>query len=838
MVEIRVNSWSELEELLRAGIVEPVRIVVDGVCIGDLHPKQNECNIDRAISVREAVPANYGALTAPVSVSNTSNFPPKSSLEAAVDLLILENQQHQITTQAAYSSEEKFSHFFNYSPTPTRIEDWSEAKAFLNAQLSRHFSVPIKQLSTQACDTFLEANPVVVNDCLSRVEVVDFNPSFLALIDASHEPDYASQIGSLLSPSTRSDMIKLLSDILVSEDVISGQLRIRRLDGGERHVQLQYLPLQNDSDEHSRVIVTYLDITENKRLKELIITHDSNNESDGRVTYAFNSIREGVITTDNQGNIKTLNDTARRLLSWDDGYQGKIIHEVFSPFNTSFDNIQLLYDACSISKAAVECDSHSLVETKSGLELWVTYSVTPIVSGNLISEFVVMFHDVSESQSLLERLRLQTCKDALTNLYNRQEFEKQIKISLDSAKRKGHTHAFLLVDLDQFKVINESCGHHAGDELLRQISKLLETKVRAYDIVARMGGDEFAIMLKNCGDEGAMSIANSILDSIRAFRFVWDGKIFTLTSSIGIVLLADNIKHVQTALSYADFAVHAAKDAGKNRIQLYDKNQKNLAYQHEQLEWVTKINYALEHDLMVLCSQEICPISYAAGKDVHFELLIRMLATDGSLISPGEFLPAAERYNLMPKVDRWVIKRAFTWLAANAGKRIKLGLCSINLSGHSISDETFFQYVEEQFQTTGIPGNLICFEITESMAIYNLSQTLQFIHKFKAYGCKFALDDFGSGFSSYGYLKSLPVDFLKIDGGFVRQMVSDPIDYAMVKSINEVGHVMNTMTIAEFVENEETLSKLKEIGVDFVQGFGIGKPELLSFHQDATHRTA
>jgi len=815
MVEIRVNRWGELEDVFRSGVVEPVRVIVAGVCVGDLYPAESD----------DDSPDNDGLS--------------KSPLEAAVELLIKENQQHHATSEAVFSSEEKFSHFFNYSPTPTRIEDWSNAKAFLKAELRRNdASLTLGQLSVSACEAFLNENPQIVSQCLSYVDVVDFNPAFLTLIDASHEPTYATRIGELLASSEMTDIVRLLSDILVSNDVISGQLRLRRLDGGERSVQLQYLPIQSAADEHGRVIVTYLDITEHKRLKELIEKQDSSTDIPGRVSYALSSIKEGVITTDSQGCIKTLNDAAKRMLSWDNGYEGRAIQEVFSPFNTSFDNIQLLYDACAISKTAVECDSHSLVETNDGNELWVTYSVSPISSEEGVSEFVVMFHDVSESQSLLERLRLQTCKDALTNLYNRQEFEKQIKISLDSAKRKGHTHAFLLVDLDQFKVINESCGHHAGDELLRQIARLVEAKVRAYDIVARMGGDEFAIMLKNCGSDGAMSIANSILDSIRAFRFVWDGKIFTLTSSIGIVLLSDNIKHVQTALSYADFAVHAAKDAGKNRIQLYDKNQKNLAYQHEQLEWVTKINYALEHDLMVLCSQLISPISFAAGTDVHFELLIRMLAKDGSLIAPGEFLPAAERYNLMPKIDRWVIKRAFTWLAANAGKRTKVGLCSINLSGDSLSDEMFFQYVEEQFQTTGIPGNLICFEITESMAIYNLSQTLRFIHKFKAYGCKFALDDFGSGFSSYGYLKSLPVDFLKIDGGFVRQMVSDPIDYAMVKSINEVGHVMNTMTIAEFVEDEETLLKLKEIGVDFVQGYGIGKPELLSFELEVKNKLA
>ncbi|OUS23597.1 hypothetical protein A9Q99_26465 [Gammaproteobacteria bacterium 45_16_T64] len=796
MVEIKVNSWGELDKVICRVVSEPTSLFVANELIGILVPPQS--------SNKEGI--------------NSSHISP---LKTAVNLLIKETKNCYEAENIASLNEDKFSHFFNYSPAPTRIENWHYAKSFLKAELVRR--------KNNDCEALLLSNPHIISECLSRVVVVDFNPSFLCLIDSSQDTAPAQKVDSLLAPSSTLSIAKLLTEIVESNDVVSGQVKVRKLDGGERYIQIQFLPVQDVDSQNEKVIVTYTDITEHKRLNEIISAAESHPESNRKVKFALDNINQGVITTDRQGRVTQLNVVAQKLLHCDSSVSGQPIEDIFSPFNTSFDNIQLLYDACLISKSAVECDSHSLVEIKEGIELWVTYSVSPVLKNGEIVEFVVIFHDVSESQSLLERLRLQTSKDALTNLYNRQEFEKQIKISLDSAKRKGHGHSFLLVDLDQFKVINESCGHHAGDELLRQLARLLESKVRTYDVVARMGGDEFAIMLKNCNEVGANSIAESILESIREFRFVWDGKIFSLTASIGIVLISSAIKHVQTVLSYADFAVHAAKDGGKNRIQLYDKNQKNLAHQHEQLEWVTKINYALEHDLLVLSSQKICPISTAAGTQTHFEMLVRMLGQDGKIIPPGAFLPAAERYNLMPQIDRWVIKSAFRWLAANAGKRsVYTGLCSINLSGHSISDETFFQFVDEQFQRTKIPGNLICFEITESMAIYNLAQTLEFIHKFKAFGCKFALDDFGSGFSSYGYLKSLPVDFLKIDGSFVRQMINDPVDLAMVKSINEVGHVMNTMTIAEFVENDETLHKLKEIGVDFAQGYGIGEPELLT----------
>lgn len=284
-------------------------------------------------------------------------------------------------------------------------------------------------------------------------------------------------------------------------------------------------------------------------------------------------------------------------------------------------------------------------------------------------------------------------------------------------------------------------------------------------------------------------------------------------------------------LAYADAAVYAAKEAGGNRVQVYDAGHELVARHQNQLHWFSRIHSALESNRFVLYAQKIDALSVQAKKDgLHYELLIRMLGEEGEIIPPGEFLPAAERYNLMPLIDRWVVRNAFQWIAVNAGKRQAIGLCSINVSGASLCDEQFCDFVLKQFHEFHLAGEKICFEITETMAIQNLQKTLEFMEKMKALGCRFSLDDFGAGFSSYGHLRSLPVDFVKIDGQFVKQMANDPIDFAMVKSINELGHLMQRQTIAEFVEDDFTIEKLKALGVDYAQGYGIERPERLGGH--------
>ncbi|MDX1693129.1 MAG: EAL domain-containing protein, partial [Ketobacteraceae bacterium] len=544
----------------------------------------------------------------------------------------------------------------------------------------------------------------------------------------------------------------------------------------------------------------------------------------------LNSINEGVITTDQQGHVINLNPTAMRITGWHSDYFQRAIDEIFSPQNDQNETINQIVDSCREKTSVFESEVASLLASRDGQEYWIRFTVTPIISDELISGFIVIFHDVSESRQLLEQIRKHKNLDPITSLLNRQAFRARLGAAIHQAKSSDTEvcHALLLVDLDQFHVVNDNCGHTAGDLLLADVAERISGLVRADDVVARIGGDEFGVLLENCGQDAASRIAHNVLNEVKSYRFSYDGKLFRIGASIGIVLVDDNAESVDKLLMNAGSVVQIAKDQGSNRVEIYDEEQESLARKQDELRWFTKINHALENNRLVLSYQKICPTRVSASEtDLHYELLLRMLDDDGSLISPGDFIPAAERYNLMPDIDRWVVKHAFQWIEINQHRARGVSLFSINLSGHSIGDEAFMNYVDECFELHHVPGNKICFEITETMAINNMTNTLRFIERFKCMGCQFSLDDFGTGFSSYGYLKTLPVDFLKIDGSFVSKIANDPVDLAMVKSINEVGHVMNRKTIAEYVENEETMALLREIGVDYAQGYGIESPRLL-----------
>ena len=367
----------------------------------------------------------------------------------------------------------------------------------------------------------------------------------------------------------------------------------------------------------------------------------------------------------------------------------------------------------------------------------------------------------------------------------------------------------------------------AGDELLRQLSSLLLILVRKRDTVARLGGDEFAILMEDCSIDQAKTIAETIRKKIEEFRFLWNGKHFKIGVSIGVVPITSASESISSILSAADTACYEAKDQGRNRVHIYNDDDQTLVRRSGEMQWVSRINQALDDENFLLDYQPIVPIKTSENPAPSFELLTR-LQENGKIIPPSNFIPAAERYNLATKIDRWVIQTTADWFLQNPDYHDYSYLCSINLSGCSLGDEDFFTFVMSQFQNGNLRPETICFEITETAAIANITSAIQFINNLKSLGCKFALDDFGSGFSSFAYLKTLPVDYLKIDGMFVRDIVNDKIAYAMVKSINEIGQVMGMQTIAEWVENKETLCLLKDIGVDYVQGFGISKPKPLS----------
>ena len=429
-----------------------------------------------------------------------------------------------------------------------------------------------------------------------------------------------------------------------------------------------------------------------------------------------------------------------------------------------------------------------------------------------------------------ETIRHMAYHDALTGLTNRHEFERRLRRALYHAQEEGAQHALLYLDLDQFKIINDTCGHIAGDEMLKQVAVVLQQPIRETDTLARLGGDEFGVLLENCPLERAEAIARALLQEIRDFRFVWQDKTFALGVSIGLVMITGDGKTLTDVLSAADMACYAAKDRGRGRVHLYSDNDADLAQRQGEMQWVARINHALEENRFELFRQCIVPLAAGNGDPMHCEFLLRMRETNGELVLPGAFIPAAERYNLMPALDRWVIDAVFRHVSRHGPPVTGAdgrNLCFINLSGASLSDDTFFAYIRDKLEEYRIPRGTVCFEITETAAIANLGTAVEFIQEIREAGCLFALDDFGSGLSSFSYLRTIPADFLKIDGIFVRDMVDDPMDAAIVEAINSIGHVAGLRTIAEFVESAAIRERLRAVGVDFAQGFGISVPQPL-----------
>ena len=460
---------------------------------------------------------------------------------------------------------------------------------------------------------------------------------------------------------------------------------------------------------------------------------------------------------------------------------------------------------------------------KDGSYYRVRTSISPIKDAmDNILYFVGVEDDVTLEYELTEKLGYQASHDALTGLINRPEFERRAERLIKTVSKDRTEHALCFLDLDQFKVVNDTCGHAAGDEMLRRLAALLLEQVRQRDTLARLGGDEFAVLMEHCGLQQAQRVATAILEVVQDFQFSWEGHTFRVGVSIGLVSINDNIQNLTNLLRQADAACYMAKDLGRNRIHVYHPDDTDIAQRQGEMKWVARIYQALEEDRFCLFAQKIVQL----GKDEkhHYEILLRMIGEDGEIIPPGAFLPAAERYNLMARLDRWVIERAFKLIDSAPGILEKAGFISINLSGQSLVDQSMPEFIATELHEKNIDGSKICFEITETSAITHLGKADELISTLKQAGCAFALDDFGSGLSSFGYLKKLDVDYLKIDGMFVKDIMDDAIDYAMVKSINEIGQIMNMQTIAEFVESDDIRDSLGELGVDFGQGYGIEKP--------------
>jgi diguanylate cyclase (GGDEF)-like protein/PAS domain S-box-containing protein len=548
----------------------------------------------------------------------------------------------------------------------------------------------------------------------------------------------------------------------------------------------------------------------------------------------LHSIGDAVIVTDATGRIESLNPAAENLTGWKlAAAKGQFLSEVFHLCEeTTCTSIQDPIAEVLANQCLMQRSNHILSRPRDGKEFIVEYSAAPIHLENAEMRGVVLVcRDVTRTHTLANELAWQASHDALTGFLNRTAFECRLKEVAIEAQNSATQHVLCYLDLDQLKIVNDTCGHLAGDELLCQIASLLQKMVRKTDILARLGGDEFGILLHQCSSQEGCIVANKLLENIQQFRFVWQDKIFNLGVSIGLVAIDANTESSTRVLSIADTAMYAAKEKGGNRVHIYEPDDQDLVKRHGEMAWVSKIVRALEEDRFCLYYQAIAPVR-SATSETHYELLIRMKDEEGKLLPPIAFIPAAERYNLMPKIDRWVIATFFKHYRCIVNNlSATTSIFSINLCGASFSDERFFDFLQEQFDWHQISPKKICFEITETLAITNLSKAINFITQLKEIGCQFALDDFGTGMSSLAYLKNLPVDYLKIDGHFIKNIVEDPINSAMVEGINRIGHIMGLQTIAEFVENDAILEKLKSLEIDYAQGYGIGKPQPLPINE-------
>lgn len=614
---------------------------------------------------------------------------------------------------------------------------------------------------------------------------------------------------------------------------ISQLLPVTHLAPGARHEikrrtddkQVRYLEIlvsEGASGSVSERSGMVRDITERKQLQEQL-----NRERDlARTTLA--SIGDGVITCDASGNVTFINAEAKRLTGWTlEEASDKPIQRVYQLIDEdSGEPISNPARQVLTQLTPKHYNEHCLLAQRNGTHTPIQHTASPIRSrSGLTLGAVVVFQDVSLTRNLAEQLSYQASHDNLTNLLNRRAFESTLTTLLS---REDGRHVLCYLDLDQFKIVNDTCGHLAGDELLRQVALKLTTHVRTSDTVARLGGDEFALLLPDCGIEKALTIAEALRSDIENYRFAWQGHTFGIGVSIGLVALksAEPMQLAQ-ALHASDAACYAAKEAGRNRIHCYQPDDHSLLERHGELQWVQRLQNALDQDAFRLFAQPIKAVcAYGPG---YREILLR-LEEGGELIAPGSFLPAAERYHFMVRIDRWVIRNTLAWLGDQSHHSAKpsQGLWGINLSGASLSDPDFCQDLITQVSAAGLPHHTLCFEITESTAIAQLSRVSELIHTLKGYGCHFALDDFGTGLSSFSYLKELPVDFLKIDGSFIRNVHQDPIDRAMVEAIHAVGKALDIETIAEFVETQATLDALHQIGIDYAQGYFLGMPEPLT----------
>jgi diguanylate cyclase (GGDEF)-like protein/PAS domain S-box-containing protein len=585
-----------------------------------------------------------------------------------------------------------------------------------------------------------------------------------------------------------------------------------------RHKLGHWVWIHYDTDNKSalRLCGTHQDISVRKQSEEQI----------RKLSQAVEQSPSLVIITDTEGNIEYVNSKIQEITGYSVNEVVGKNTRIFSSGKTPVNVYKVLWNTI---KSGEDWRGTLQNKKKNGDLYWSQESIAPIKdSNNQITHFIAIQEDITEVKKVSEQLNYQATHDPLTGLINRREVENRVNRIIGTTKNNNSEHVLCYLDLDQFKIINDTCTHIAGDELLKQFANILRSTFRRRDTVGRLGGDEFAVLLEHCSVQQAENHAQNLLTAISNFQFHWDNKSFRIGVSIGIVAITSNTEHMSALLSRADVACYSAKHAGRNCIHVYQESDEDLALGHKELQWISRINQALNENLFILYAQPIYLSDNSVNKSDHYEILLRLQDSNGDIIPPGAFLPAVERFNLTLQLDQWVINAVFDWIKKTALQNVEVPSLSINLSGQNLDNKQLLTFIKRQLENCSHQlTNKICFEITETAAINNLTDAKDFILELRKHGIKFSLDDFGSGLSSFDYLKNLPVDFLKIDGQFVKNIENDPIDLALVKSINEIGHIMGKKTIAEFVENEQVLKILADINVDYVQGYHLGKPQPL-----------
>ena len=551
-------------------------------------------------------------------------------------------------------------------------------------------------------------------------------------------------------------------------------------------------------------------------------------EEHERAAVLLRSIGDAVISTDRGGVVQFLNGAAEKLTGLSAAQaRGRPLDEVFRLAHSGDPAAPVLRDA--IERFMSEADDILTLGHSSQL-VRRDGSITPIGEraarlrnrdGEVIGLVLVM-RDVTAERHLSDQLRHQATHDALTGLANRSHFEHELDVTLRRCQRAGLKYSAAFIDLDQFKIVNDTGGHAAGDELIRRVGSAIRAQLREGDLLARLGGDEFGLVLPNCDAGVAVQVTERIRLTIEALRFLSDGWNFSVNASIGVVHNDPSLHTATDVLRAADRACYAAKETGRNRVHVYSSDDRDINGCRGEMQWINRLHAALEQDRFVLYTQEIRPVGARVGApSICHEVLLRLRDEQGQMVPPMAFIPAAERFGLMPQIDRWVIEHAF----AEQSRRTRFGIfaprCMINLSGASLDNPELADYIDGRLKHYNLPRGSIGFELTETAAISKLAAAVKVMHRLKELGCPVALDDFGSGMSSYGYLRELPVDIVKIDGSFVRDMSNDPVAYAMVEAMHMVARAMGIRTVAEWVENDATLTALKRMGVDFAQGRGI-----------------